>query len=77
MGAVVEIKNVRIGEGVPKICVPITAGTKAEILSSVLELKGHPFDLIEWRADFLRTWEIRSRCGRFWRCFGRTWEMCP
>lgn len=52
MGAVVEIKNVRIGEGVPKICVPITAGTKAEILSSVLELKGHPFDLIEWRADF-------------------------
>lgn len=52
MDAVVEIRNVKIGEGLPKICVPVTAETKKEIWKEVEELKNHPFDMVEWRADF-------------------------
>jgi 3-dehydroquinate dehydratase-1 len=52
MSAIVEIRNVRIGEGRPKICVPITAVTAEEIHKEAEGMKGHPFDLVEWRADF-------------------------
>jgi len=52
MGAVVEIRNKRIGEGIPKICVPVTAGTKREIRAEAEELTKHSFDMVEWRADF-------------------------
>lgn len=52
MDAVVEIRNVKIGEGLPKICVPVTAKTKKEIWKEAEELKNHPFDMVEWRADF-------------------------
>lgn len=54
MGAVVEIRNVKIGEGVPKICVPIIAAEKEEIRAAAEELKSHPFDMVEWRADFFK-----------------------
>lgn len=52
MDAVVEIKNIKIGEGVPKICVPITAATGEGIQAAAREIKKYPFDMVEWRADF-------------------------
>ncbi|MDE6908071.1 type I 3-dehydroquinate dehydratase [Hominisplanchenecus murintestinalis] len=52
MSAIVEIRNVKIGEGTPKICVPLTASTRESICTSAEALKGHPFDMVEWRADF-------------------------
>ncbi len=48
----VKVKNIIIGEGAPKICVPIVAKTKVEILESVKKLKNAPVDLVEWRADW-------------------------
>lgn len=54
MGAVVEIRNVKIGEGVPKICVPIIETEKEGIRAAAEELKNHPFDMVEWRADFFK-----------------------
>ncbi len=48
----VHIRNTIIGEGVPKICVPIVGQTKAEILAQAAALKETPTDVAEWRADW-------------------------
>jgi 3-dehydroquinate dehydratase-1 len=47
-----EIKNLTIGEGMPKICVPITGITEDEILEQADRILESPFDLVEWRVDF-------------------------
>ena len=48
----VHIRNIEIGAGMPKICVPITGKTNSEILTQVKEAVQHQPDLLEWRADF-------------------------
>lgn len=52
MKQVVTVRNLKIGEGMPKICVPIVAETAEGILKQAEEILHHPVDLIEWRADF-------------------------
>ena len=49
---VVCVRNVKIGEGKPKICVPIVGRTEEEIRSQAENLPGYPADLVEWRADW-------------------------
>lgn len=48
----VIVRNVAIGEGIPKICVPIVEQTKEEILEAAKAVTQSPADLVEWRADF-------------------------
>lgn len=48
----VKVKDVVIGEGVPKICVPIVAKTKNEIIEEALDFKNINVDMVEWRVDF-------------------------
>ncbi len=48
----VEVRGVRIGEGVPKICAPIVGRTKEEIIREAEELCDAPVDIAEWRADW-------------------------
>lgn len=48
---IVKVKNVIIGEGVPKICVSLTSGRVKGILSEAGEIAGFPVDIVEWRAD--------------------------
>ena len=52
MKQVVTVRNLTIGEGMPKICVPIVGTTEAEIIAKAEEIMGYPADLIEWRADY-------------------------
>lgn len=52
MKSVVKIRNVVIGEGMPKICAPLLGKTPIELLEEVNYLKELPLDLIEWRVDF-------------------------
>lgn len=47
----VQVKNIKIGEGMPKICVPLVEKTKNGILESAKELKGIKLDLVELRID--------------------------
>lgn len=47
------IKNVTIGSGLPKICVPIVATTKEEILKSLENYNRKEIDLLEWRIDYM------------------------
>lgn len=49
--ASVHIKNIILGEGVPKICVPLTDRSLAELERSLNNMRGRHFDLVEWRAD--------------------------
>lgn len=46
------VKNVVIGDGTPKICVPITGETISQIKEEATYLKTIEADLVEWRADF-------------------------
>ena len=48
----VIVRNVKIGEGIPKICVPIVGKTKDEIIYEAKALEDIPKDLVEWRADW-------------------------
>lgn len=48
----VVVRNIKIGEGMPKICVPIVGKTKDEILQTAQEIIGTSADLVEWRVDW-------------------------
>ena len=48
----VIVKNVKIGEGIPKICVPIVGTTIDEIIDEAKEILALSIDLVEWRADW-------------------------
>ena len=52
MNNYVEVRGVKIGEGVPKICVPIVGQTKTEILASADSFGSTVPDVVEWRADW-------------------------
>ena len=51
----VIVRNVSIGEGMPKICVPIVGKTRDEILETAKEILNSPADLVEWRADWFES----------------------
>lgn len=48
----VEVRNIRIGEGIPKICVPIVGVTREEIVREAERFDRIPADVAEWRADW-------------------------
>lgn len=54
MGHAVKVKNVIIGEGIPKIAVPIVGRTDDEIISEAKGLEKIKFDIVEWRIDFYK-----------------------
>ena len=49
------IKNITLGEGHPKICVPLTDIDAAGLKCSLSAMHDKPFDLVEWRADKFAT----------------------
>lgn len=48
----VVVRNVKIGEGIPKICVPIVGVTKEDIVNEAKTFKDIPVDVVEWRVDW-------------------------
>ena len=49
----IKVKNITIGEGIPKIIVPIVGKTKDEIICKAQEIKiMMNIDVVEWRVDF-------------------------
>lgn len=48
----VKVRNLIIGEGIPKICVPIVGETKEDILAQARSFASIPVDVAEWRADW-------------------------
>ncbi|MBB6215009.1 3-dehydroquinate dehydratase-1 [Anaerosolibacter carboniphilus] len=52
MTKIYEVRGVRIGEGRPKIIVPIVGKDKKAILEKARSFEGLPIDVVEWRVDF-------------------------
>ena len=50
--ATVRVRNLTIGEGMPKICVPIVGKTADEILNEAANIRELGADLVEWRLDW-------------------------
>ncbi|MDO4305409.1 MAG: type I 3-dehydroquinate dehydratase [Eubacteriales bacterium] len=48
----IQIKNLLIGSGLPKVCVPLTSQTREELGREAAAAKAAGADLVEWRADF-------------------------
>ncbi|MFV0394061.1 MAG: type I 3-dehydroquinate dehydratase [Coprobacillaceae bacterium] len=48
----ISIKNIEIGKGIPKICIPIVGNTMEEIIEQAKTIIQYPIDIVEWRADW-------------------------
>ena len=48
----VKVRNKVLGEGIPKICVPIVGQTKEAILAEAENITKLPVDVVEWRIDW-------------------------
>ncbi len=48
----VKVRNIEIGAGIPKICVPIVGVTREEILQQRKDIKSTKADVVEWRVDW-------------------------
>ena len=59
----VTIKNLVIGEGIPKICVPLTGTKKETICQEAQAAKEAGADLVEWRADFFENLRNEIACA--------------
>lgn len=56
----VWLKSVPVGEGRPKIAVPVTPGSREAFAEQLRRLGEAPFDIVEFRADYYRdgcAWE--------------------
>lgn len=53
----IRVKQVEIGNGIPKICIPVQGKTKDEIVEQIEKIKKIPCDLLEWRCDSFETIE--------------------
>ncbi len=51
-GDTLVVRDLAIGAGRPKICVPLTGRTEEEILAELSAPGLSPADLVEWRADY-------------------------
>ena len=58
MGKTIKVRKVVIGEGIPKICVPIVGTTKEDLQAEASQVKKLNPDLVEWRIDFFK--EIKN-----------------
>ena len=48
----VKIKDIVVGEGQPKICVPLMSATMLEVIGEVQKLALSDADMVEWRLDW-------------------------
>lgn len=48
----VKVRNIEIGAGIPKVCVPIVGVTREEILAAGEQIKEIGADVVEWRVDW-------------------------
>ena len=50
----VIVRKVKIGEGIPKICVPVVGVTRDEIFAQAENIAELSVDIVEWRGDWFK-----------------------
>lgn len=53
-----NIRNLTIGSGRPKICVPLVSSTLEDLEKECASLSSCPLDMLEWRVDYLLNQEV-------------------
>lgn len=70
----IRVRGLKIGEGMPKICVPIVGKTQDEILQEAGAVVGSAADLVEWRVDWFESAfdieKIKSLLGELRKVLG-------
>ena len=64
----VNVRGCRIGEGRPKVILPIVERTEAAILEKAAQFSTLSADCVEWRVDWFRSEERRvgKECRSRW-----------
>jgi 3-dehydroquinate dehydratase I len=52
MKSIVTVRGVKIGEGIPKICVPLVGRTLSQLMEEATYLESVELDVVEWRVDY-------------------------
>lgn len=60
----IQIKKIVLGEGIPKICVPLTASTDTKLFEEAKAAKAANADLVEWRADFFENLSDKGKIAQ-------------
>lgn len=55
------MENNKLGQGMPKICIPIVERTQAAIMTVAAKLRHSVADLVEWRADYYEDLQCPER----------------
>lgn len=58
MTDIIRIKNIEIGGGIPKICVPVVDKSIDDILSSIDDIIKQKVEIVEWRADWYESHNV-------------------
>ena len=58
---IINIRGLRIGEGLPKICIPLTGDREETLRTQLKKLEDIPFDMAEWRVDYFVPWQQKDR----------------
>lgn len=58
------IRNITLGSGTPKICVPIVETCEEAILEAAAQIRASQADLVEWRCDYYEGIGDRDRTER-------------
>lgn len=61
MGKTVIVRGVTIGEGIPKICVPMVGETLSQLTEEAAFIKTIDSDVVEWRVDYFESVEDIER----------------
>ena len=48
-----KVRSLTLGDGIPKICVPLTPSSMEELQSQIAQVTPGTYDLVEWRLDYL------------------------
>ena len=51
MKKTVVVRDLILGEGIPKVCVPLVGKTREDIINGARDLQSVNLDLVEWRVD--------------------------
>jgi 3-dehydroquinate dehydratase-1 len=52
MKGIYEVREVVIGEGMPKVCAPLTGVNETELMEESARIRESKADMVEWRVDF-------------------------
>ena len=57
----VSVRNIVLGEGIPKICIPLVSTCLDALLNDMKKALDHSADLIEWRVVWKRSFLLYEK----------------